>query len=95
MEIANTIDEKLFADYTRRRAKVIREIVKKGVLEGVDWSTLKQPFSMSNFDFSNDRCATIRPSGASFHCYYPCSNFEHVTCDSVPRYGRTRRVFRC
>jgi exocyst complex component 2 len=44
MEIANTIDEKLFADYTRRRAKVIREIVKKGILDGIDWSTLKQPF---------------------------------------------------
>jgi len=44
MEIATTIDEKLFADYTRRRAKVIRDIVKKGILEGVDWSTLKQPF---------------------------------------------------
>jgi len=44
MEIANTIDEKLFADYTRRRAKALKEIVKKGVLEGIDWSTLKQPF---------------------------------------------------
>ena len=44
MEIANTIDEKLFADYTRRRAKGIKEIVKKGILEGIDWATLKQPF---------------------------------------------------
>jgi Exocyst complex component Sec5 len=44
MEIANTIDEKLFADYTRRRAKVIKEIVKKGILQGIDWATLKQPF---------------------------------------------------
>jgi hypothetical protein len=44
MEIANTIDEKLFADYTRRRAKLIKEIVKKGILDGIDWSTLKQPF---------------------------------------------------
>jgi len=44
MEIANTIDEKLFADYTRRRAKVIKGIVKRGVLDGVDWATLKQPF---------------------------------------------------
>jgi hypothetical protein len=47
MEIANTIDEKLFADYTRRRAKMIKEIVKKGILEGIDWSTLKQPFGSS------------------------------------------------
>jgi exocyst complex component 2 len=44
MEIANTIDEKLFADYTRRRAKTIKEIVKKGILNGIDWSSLKQPF---------------------------------------------------
>ena len=56
MEIATTIDEKLFADYTRRRAKMIKEIVKKGILEGIDWSTLKQPFgplplppSLSNY----------------------------------------------
>jgi len=47
MEIANTIDEKLFADYTRRRAKMIKEIVKKGILDGIDWSTLKQPFGPS------------------------------------------------
>jgi hypothetical protein len=44
MEIANTIDEKLFADYTKRRAKVTKDIVKKGILNGIDWSTLKQPF---------------------------------------------------
>jgi len=44
MEIANTIDEKLFADYTRRRAKVLKGIVKLGILDGVDWATLKQPF---------------------------------------------------
>lgn len=44
MEIANTIDEKLFADYTKRRAKVIKDIVKKGIINGIDWSTLKQPF---------------------------------------------------
>ena len=46
MEIASTIDEKLFADYNRRRAKMIKEIVKKGILEGIDWSTLKQPFGL-------------------------------------------------
>ena len=50
MEIENTIDEKLFADYTRRRAKVIKEIVKKGILEGIDWSTLKQPFGSPLFN---------------------------------------------
>src|SRR5271163_46958 len=44
MEIAVSIDDKLFADYTRRRAKVIKEIVKKGILDGIDWSNLKQPF---------------------------------------------------
>lgn len=55
MEIAATIDEKLFADYTRRRAKVIKEIVKKGVLEGIDWSTLKQPFGTppQSYDLTN------------------------------------------
>jgi hypothetical protein len=54
MEIANTIDERLFADYNRRRAKVIKEIVKKGILEGIDWSTLKQPFGVPrSYIFSN------------------------------------------
>jgi hypothetical protein len=47
MEIAASIDERLFADYTRRRAKVIKEIVKKGILDGIDWSNLKQPFGMN------------------------------------------------
>src|SRR5436305_12181414 len=47
MEIANTIDEKLFADYARRRAKVVKEIVKHGILEGIDWSTLQQPFGIT------------------------------------------------
>jgi Exocyst complex component Sec5 len=49
MEIANTIDEKLFADYTKRRAKVIKDIVKRGIIQGIDWSTLKQPFGTSHF----------------------------------------------
>lgn len=47
MEIANTIDEKLFADYTKRRAKAIKEIIKRGILDGIDWSTLKEPFGTS------------------------------------------------
>ena len=38
------LEGKLFADYTKRRARIIKEIVRKGVLEGIDWSTLKQPF---------------------------------------------------
>jgi len=47
MEISNTIDEKLFLDYTRRRARQIKDIVRKGILEGIDWSNLKQPFGIS------------------------------------------------
>ena len=46
MEIANTIDEKLFADYTKRRLKEIKEKIKRGILEGIDWSTLKEPFGL-------------------------------------------------
>ena len=54
MEIANIIDEKLLADYTRPRAKVIKEIVKRGILEGIDWSALKQPFGASQpYDLIN------------------------------------------
>jgi len=52
MEIANTIDEKLFMDYTRRRARQIKDIVKKGILEGIDWSNLRQPFGTSSFPYS-------------------------------------------
>jgi len=49
MEIAMTIDEKLFADYTRRRSKNLKEIVRKGILESIDWSTLKEPFDVQQY----------------------------------------------
>lgn len=65
MEIANTIDEKLFADYARRRAKVLKEIVKRGILEGIDWSALKQPFGThppSNLrKYTNNGCTDVQP----------------------------------
>jgi hypothetical protein len=65
MEIANTIDEKLFMDYTRRRARQIKDIVKKGILEGIDWSDLKQPFGIP----SSNRALKNEPPPS--HSLYP------------------------
>ena len=73
MEIANTIDEKLFADYTKRRAKAIKEIIKKGILEGIDWSTLKEPFGISISWKYWSRCPTIRSSSIALSCYNTCA----------------------
>jgi hypothetical protein len=90
MEIANTIDEKLFADYTRRKAKIIKEIVKKGILEGIDWSALKQPFGRGPFSIKsvNFRCPTIRPPSPSLSCFNPRPSHIHLPRTPSPRNDR-------
>jgi Exocyst complex component Sec5 len=95
MEIANTIDEKLFADYTRRRAKAIKEIVKKGILNGIDWSTLEQPFGITPplKIIPDNRCPTIRPPSSSLPRHNPCPNFLNFPRDTSTRHDRPRRIF--
>ena len=86
MEIANTIDEKLFVEYTRRRAKVIKEIIKRGILDGIDWSTLKQPFGNTPPKKSVDnRCPTIRSPSPFITSHYSCASFLHLAGNSPPR----------
>jgi hypothetical protein len=98
MEIANTIDEKLFADYTRRRAKVIKEIVKRGILGGIDWSTLKQPFGKETPKLNatkTDICSrrpTLCPPSPSLTSINPCPSHLNLPRHSSPRNNRPSRV---